>query len=463
MDESYMSQLSALTGCSEAALRLFLSILAGYPIALLHRKILYGKPPGIQHIFFTVAGLFLGYLNFGLDIFHTTVTLIVVYAILKTIGGTLHSVIITLIFTMTYLLVGYYKTETESYDIVWTMPHCILVLRLSGLAFDVYDGSFPEEQLSKDSKKVALREVPSLLEVAAFSYFPTSFLVGPQFPMKRYQDFVAGKLRHNTQLALPDCVSPAIKTFALGVLYIFIYYFGTSYFSDEYLLSSKFTELSFVNRLLFLGIWGHLTLQKYIGIWLLCEGACILTGLTYNGLDENGNPKWNGCSNVNIKVFELAQNFIDYIDSFNINTNLWVFQYIYKRLKFLGNKYYSQIGVLLFLTLWHGFHSGYFMCFGMEFMVVVMEKDLESILKKNQVFLEFLSKPGIRELKWIVLKAYTIIFMGPCIAPLAVRSFDNWWFLYKNTYFFAQIFWGTWFLYRPIVKALFPPTKKNKD
>lgn len=460
---SVISKLSSLTGCTEAALRLFLSILAGYPIAFVHRNTLYGKPPGIQHIFFTTVGLCLGYLNFGLDIFHTTAMLLIVYLVLKTIGGTLHSVIITLLFTMTYLLIGYCKTETESYDIIWTMPHCILVLRLSGLAFDIYDGSFPDEKLSKDSKKLALREVPSLLEIAGFSYFPTSFLVGPQFPMKRYQDFISGKLKHNSQDSLPNCVAPAVKVFGLGVLYIFIYFFGTSYFSEEYLLGQKFLELSFINRILFLGVWGHLTLQKYIGIWLLSEGACILIGLTYNGPDEDGKPKWDGCSNANIKVFELAQNFIDYIDSFNINTNYWVFQYIYKRLKFLGNKYLSQIGVLLFLTLWHGFHSGYFVCFGMEFMVVIMEKDLQSILQKNKVFLQFLARPGVREIKWIILKFYTIVFMGPCIAPLALRSFENWWFLYKNTYFFAQLFWGTWFFYKPIVKALLPPQRAHVD
>lgn len=42
------------------------------------------------------------------------------------------------------LFTGYYVTETESYDIIWTMPHCVLTLRLSGLAFDVYDGKMPK-------------------------------------------------------------------------------------------------------------------------------------------------------------------------------------------------------------------------------------------------------------------------------------------------------------------------------
>ena len=54
----------------------------------------------------------------------------------------------------------------------------------------------------------------------------------------------------------------------------------------------------------------------------------------------------------------------------------WFYRYIDKRLKFLGNKYYSQIGVLVFLSLWHGFHSGYYVTFAMEFFGVVLEKDV---------------------------------------------------------------------------------------
>lgn len=40
----------------------------------------------------------------------------------------------------------------------------------------------------------ALKEPPTLLEVAAFAYFPGSFLVGPQFSMKRYLDYINGEL-----------------------------------------------------------------------------------------------------------------------------------------------------------------------------------------------------------------------------------------------------------------------------
>ncbi|XP_037502714.1 lysophospholipid acyltransferase 5 [Rhipicephalus sanguineus] len=56
-------------------------------------------------------------------------------------GGTRASVAFSFIFCMGYLVLGYYHTATKDYDITWTMPHCILSLRLIGLVFDVYDGT----------------------------------------------------------------------------------------------------------------------------------------------------------------------------------------------------------------------------------------------------------------------------------------------------------------------------------
>lgn len=42
------------------------------------------------------------------------------------------------------MLIGYYLTSTGGYDIKWTMPQCVLTLRLIGIAFDMLDGQKPE-------------------------------------------------------------------------------------------------------------------------------------------------------------------------------------------------------------------------------------------------------------------------------------------------------------------------------
>lgn len=52
----------------------------------------------------------------------------------------------------------------------------------------------------------------------------------------------------------------------------------------------------------------------------------VLLGITYNGVDESGSAKWDGCSNVKVSVFESATRMNHYIESFNINTNHWVAQ-----------------------------------------------------------------------------------------------------------------------------------------
>ena len=54
-----------------------------------------------------------------------------------------------------------------------------------------------------------------------------------------------------------------------------------------------------------------------------------------------------------------------------------VYRHIFKRLKFLGNKVMSQMATLLFLALWHGLHSGYILCFSMEFIIVNVERQVQ--------------------------------------------------------------------------------------
>ena len=60
-----------------------------------------------------------------------------------------------------YLLVGYYINATDGYDVKWTTPHCVLVLRLIGVVFDVLDGRSKPVSSIQESK---VREKPKILE-----------------------------------------------------------------------------------------------------------------------------------------------------------------------------------------------------------------------------------------------------------------------------------------------------------
>ncbi|XP_058792721.1 lysophospholipid acyltransferase 5 [Phymastichus coffea] len=463
-----LNNLSELIGAPAAAVRLLLSILLGFPLALIHRHTLYGKSPTHQHFYFVACGLLIGFWNYEWNILHSAYALLGTYAAFKVLGRTTTSVLTVFLFNMVYLLWGYYTTATKDYDIKWTMPQCVLTLRLIGLAFDLVDGKQPDDKLSSTQKTTALREDPSLLEMAAYVYFPGSFLIGPQFSMKRYLDYVNGKLMDHERdsegnIKPPDSIIPGITRALVGFVYVALYQLGTQYVSDQYLLEPEFDDQSFVKRWLLLGLWGRCNLYKYISCWLITEGVCIVFGLTYNGKDKDGTVRWDGLANVNLLLFENATEFNHYILSFNINTNHWCAEYIYKRVKFLGSKLYSQIVTLVFLSIWHGLHSGYYLCFFQEFIVMYMEKDMKPVLLKNARLQKAVRSSFLaRALIWILLKIYTFVFMGYSLIPFVLLSYSRYIKVYKSVYFIGHVTFLSYPLVAPFVKKALRPKRERE-
>lgn len=459
MDLNPIAFLAQHIGTSEPALKLLLSILLSYPIAIYYNNNVKERSTKERNLFLTVCGLIIGFFNFGKDMYHSFIAVALMYGSMLYFGPGKVTTLITFVFNMSYLLLGYWFTESDEYDITWTMPHCVLVLKLIGLSFDLWDGTKPHEQLSASNKLTALRVNPSLAEIAGFIYFPASFLVGPQFSMSRYLSFINGKF--NIANSNPTCLEAGLKRGLTGLLYLTIFQMGSLICPDDYLLSQEFDERSIIYKHIFLGFWGRFSLYKYISCWLLTEGLCITFGLAYNGV-ENEVTQWNGCCNVKLGIFEGATKFGHYIDSFNVNTNAWAAQYIYKRLIFLNNRYISQSLTLVFLAAWHGLHSGYYMTFLMEFVIVFMEKDIEVILRKNERISNFLASPLIKPILFTILKVYTVVFMGWCMVPFNLKTFGKWWRVYGSLFYSGFIFFFPWvFVYKPIItvslRALKPP------
>lgn len=187
----------------------------------------------------------------------------------------------------------------------------------------------------------------------------------------------------------------------------------------------------------------------------IVSASCIRFGLSYNGMCNKGEElvsKWDGCNNIKLLRFETATRFQHYIDSFNCNTNHFAAEYVYKRLRFLGNRNLSQLITLAFLALWHGTQSGYYMTFFNEFIIMVMEKDLESILVKTEFYHRMWSNAAVKYLLYIILKTYTIVFMGWSLAPFDVKSFSKWWTIYFSLYFSGFLLFLPWsFVYKPFL------------
>lgn len=361
---------------------------------------------------------------------------------------------------MIYLLAGYYYTATEEYDIKWTMPHCVLTLKLVGLSFDYYDGGQEPSQLSSEQKKAALPSVPSLLEVCGFSYFYGGFLVGPQFTLRSYQKLVAGELT-DCPGELPNSVIPAMKRFALGFLCLTIYAIFSPYYPDSYYLTDEYEAQPFWYRCVFILLWAKVILYKYVSCWVIAEGVCILTGLGYNGVVD-GKAQWDACANMKVWLFETTPLFGGTISSFNINTNAWAARNVFKRLKFLGNKTLSHVATLFFLTIWHGLHSGYILCFSMEFFIITVERQALALVRDSPLLSKLANSP-LYPLIYVVQQFFHWLFMGYPLVAFCLFTYDKWLKVYSSIYFCGHVFFLVAFLIMPYLRKALVPRKERSQ
>ncbi|XP_041961891.1 lysophospholipid acyltransferase 5 [Alosa sapidissima] len=455
-----MEELSEYLGSSEPAVRLILSILLGYPFAVIYRRYIFYQTPSIIHLYHACSGLALAAFNFGSQVYHSALCIVIQFLLLRLMGRTVTAVLSSFLFQMTYLLLGYYYTATEEYDIKWTMPHCVLALKLIGMSFDYYDGGREPSQLNAEQKSSALAEVPSLLEVCGFSYFYGGFLVGPQFTLRTYQKLVSKELS-DTPGELPDSVLPAIKRFSVGLLCLTIFTIAGPYYPDSYFLTDEFEAQPFWYRCVFMLLWCKVNLYKYVSCWLISEGVCILVGLGYNGRDQDGEHQWNACANMKMWVYETTPLFTGTINSFNINTNAWVARHIFKRLKFLGNKMASQMATLVFLAVWHGLHSGYLLCFSMEFIIVNVEKQAITLVKDSPLLTSLANSP-LYPFIYVVQQFIHWLFMGYPLVAFCLFTFDKWLKVYSSVYFCGHIFFLIAFLILPYLRKALVPRKGEK-
>ncbi|KAJ2954468.1 hypothetical protein O0L34_g2746 [Tuta absoluta] len=463
--------LASLIGTTEPALKLLLSILAAYPLAIVYHKYV-RQHKEYRNLYFIATGLDMAFYNFGLSMYHNAIPALVLYGTTLLLGPGKENAIITFAFNMAYLLIGYAMTESEDYDITWTMPQCVLTLKLIALSFDLWDGQKMKngEELSANNKKTALVDSPTFVEMIGFLYFPSCFLVGPIFSFRRYTDFINDKYPLDTNEDV--YVGQAMKRLIHGILYLTAFQVGVSVFNMPYMLSDEFWGNSIFYRHIYCGLWAHFALYKYISCWLLTEASCIRFGLSYNGTEQTASgpvSSWDGCTNIKLSTFETATKFQHYIDSFNCNTNHFAAEYIYKRLKFLGNRNLSQLFTLMFLAVWHGIRSGYYMTFLNEFLIIYMEKDLESMLNKTEFYHKMWNNNIAKYALYVILKTYTIVFMGWSLVPFDVKVYPKWLSIYYSLYFSGFVLFGLWpFVHKPILKRLLRPyfrreINKNKE
>lgn len=165
---------------------------------------------------------------------------------------------------------------------------------------------------------------------------------------------------------IPRSGTPAAFKAVTGLIWIFLFLKFNGWYNTQLVLGQRYLQYSFLRRVWILEMLGVSSRMKYYGVWSLTEGACIMSGLGYKGVNsKTGQVEWNRLQNVNPLGVELAQNSRAYLENWNMNTNHWLRNYMYLRVTPKGKKPGFRASLATFTTsaFWHGFYPGYYLSF----------------------------------------------------------------------------------------------------
>lgn len=336
-----------------------------------------------------------------------------------------------------------------------TGAQMVLVMKLTGFCWNIYDGRLTQDDLADFQKERALPQLPSLLDFAGYILFFPSLFAGPSFDFVDYQRWITTTMFEipkgtdpktapptRKQRKIPRSSTPAALKALAGLLWIFLFLRFSAWYNTDLVLSPTYTTYSLPRRIWQLNMLGFSTRMKYYGVWYLTEGACILSGLGYKGIDQKiGRAQWNRLENVNPWGIETAQNTRAYLENWNKNTNNWLRNYMYLRVTPKGKKPGFRASLATFITsaFWHGFYPGYYLSFLLAAFLQTVAKNFRRYVRPF-----FLTPDGQRPTHYKIyydILSYFITQTAFCFttAPFVLLTLPSSLLVWSRVYFYTVI------------------------
>ncbi|KAF8211544.1 MBOAT, membrane-bound O-acyltransferase family-domain-containing protein [Mycena galopus ATCC 62051] len=367
--------LAGAAGASVDQVKLITCLLVAYPLGSLFIRIPSSQPV-LKHLF-----------NLGITIFFFFPVLHLYGAFAQLLGSVLATFYIAKYYhastmpwvvfavvmghlTVNHVIRSIFQFSYETLEV--TGPQMVLVMKLTTFAWNVYDGRRRAEDLDKWQTAKRVTQFPSLLEFLGYSFYFPGILVGPYLDYVDYMDLVnetmfktlavKGKNGRNVPSGRKRV---AYRKMFFGLAYLGIFVVFSPTWNYGIALTPWFVQQGMLYRIAVYQLCGIMERTKYYAVWTLTEGASILTGLGFTGLGPSGETTWNGASNVDPLNIELAPNFKVLLDSWNMKTNVWLRECVYKRVTPKGKKPGFRSSMITFGTsaFWHGIAGGYYLTF----------------------------------------------------------------------------------------------------
>ena len=361
------------------------------------------------------------------------------------------------VFLMGHMAINHIHRQTvNDPDVVdITGPQMVLVMKLTAFCWNIYDGQQPTEQLADFQKERAVSKLPGLLDYAGYVMFFPSLWAGPAFDYADYARWLETSLfdlppgsdpakaaKTRGKRRIPRSGTPATLKAVTGLFWIYMFLQFNGWYNPELVLGDTFMQYSFLRRVWILEMLGVTSRMRYYGIWYLTEGACILSGLGYRGVDpKSGKVLWNRLQNVNPWGIESAQNTQAYLGNWNMNTNNWLRNYMYLRVTPKGKKPGFRASMATFATsaFWHGFYPGYYLSFILAAFLQTIAKNTRRHVRP--LFLTPDGKNSLPSKRYYDFATYLITQLAFCFTtvPFVILTLPDSLLVWGRVYFYTII------------------------
>ncbi|CAO3634735.1 unnamed protein product [Cunninghamella echinulata] len=381
-------------------LKLLTCVLSTYPLALLFNVLPNPLMKHLLSIFYTCFVLII-VLSSWLGFLHLTLTSLFTYFFMKYYHGK-NGPWINFFIIMVSMSICHLDRQFKGVKGDTTLDYSgalmVAIMKLSSYGFNIQDGREKNKSLIHPFHlRMQINTYPSLVSFFGWIFFFGGVLAGPTCDYMDYIRLITLPLIETSPKTLTEkqrqiklsCWNPVkivllkVSIMIMGLIFIH------PTFNFPAILSDQYNNYPFYKRFLFLQLTATLTRFRFYTVWLLTEGACMVTGLGFNGFDKEDQPKWDRVVVANVNV-EWAPNFKILIERWNSAANRWLKHYVFMRLAPLpssssGSK--AKIGfkpvivTYLISSLWHGFLPGYFLFFATSALLQYVGNLMRKILR----------------------------------------------------------------------------------
>lgn len=411
-----VDSLADTAAVTPGEIRLFLCLLAAYPIALVWRSLPSGYNGNVRHVFSViVGGWMLQFIN-GYQAALNLLSCLFCYFLMYALGP--FSARKVSAAAMIILAAGHLYRQITDYlgwTLDWTLVAMITTQKIMGLAYNVQDGADPN--VTAEQKARSVDKLPNILEFLSFILFPANVAIGPSFEYADYIAFADGTLTS------PPPYTPGLWRLAQGLFY-FVAFTGINmkYPCADLLKDERFlTSGTFLSRYIVIWIALLAVRFKYYFGWKIAEGAACMAGLGYNGIDKStGKHEWDRVENINVLKYETSQSLRTSSQNWNKTTNLWLRRYVYDRAPPSVNLYFTY----LVSAFWHGFYPGYYMFFLSAAAATVVHRQVRRTIRPR-FMLDDGKSPGPYKKYYDVVSAIaTSVTLNYFIISFVMLAFD---------------------------------------